>query len=82
MSPRSSAAARGLAAAVSEPDRAAGEIKYRGHFVFLTEVLTGEPNGLEEVADGAWVVYFAALPLGVLDDATHQLHLFPPARIR
>jgi len=59
-----------------------GEIKWRGHFVFLTEVLTGEPIGLEEVADGAWVVYFAALPLGVLDDATHQLHLFPPARIR
>ena len=59
-----------------------GEIKWRGHLVLVTDVLTGEPIGLEEVSDGAWVVYFSTLPLGVLDDATHKLHLFPPARKR
>jgi len=59
-----------------------GEIKWRGHLVLVTDVLTGEPIGLEEVSDGACVVSFAALPLGVLDDATHKLHLFPPARRR
>ena len=59
-----------------------GEIKWRGHLVLVTDVLTGEPIGLEEVSDGAWIVYFTRLPLGVLDDATHKLHLFPPARGR
>jgi putative transposase len=62
--------------------RHSGEIKWRGHLVGITDVLTGEPVGLEEVRDGAWLVYFATLPLGVLDDATHKLHLFPPARRR
>jgi hypothetical protein len=60
--------------------RTTGEIKWRGQLVMITDVLTGEPIGLEEVSDGAWIVYFAALPLGVLDDATRKLHLFPPAR--
>lgn len=60
--------------------RTTGEIKWRGQLVMITDVLTGEPLGLEEVHDGAWGVYFAAVPLGVLDDATHTLHVFPPAR--
>lgn len=45
-----------------------GTVKFKGRAVFLTEVLRRERVGLEEVADGVWVVWFAGVELGRLDE--------------
>ena len=44
-----------------------GEFKWRGQFVYVSQVLTGEPIGLDPIADGRWCVYYGLLPLGTLD---------------
>lgn len=49
-----------------------GMIKWRGRHLFVSECLIGEPVGLAPVDDRLWVLYFAHLPLAVLDDATGQ----------
>lgn len=43
--------------------RANGEIKWQGQHVFLSQVLAGEPVGLEEVDDGLWSIAFGTLLL-------------------
>lgn len=54
--------------------RTAGSIKWRGHSIFLSEVLAGEPVGLDEIDDGLWTVYFGPLELGRLNDRTVRFH--------
>ena len=54
--------------------RHAGEIKWRGEPIFLSRALTGEPVGLQEVADGCWRVCYGPLVLGCLHADTHALH--------
>jgi putative transposase len=44
-----------------------GEFKWRSQFVYVSQVLTGEPIGLDPIADGCWCVYYGLLPLGTLD---------------
>jgi transposase InsO family protein len=62
-----------------------GCIKWQGAWVFLTEVLTGHPVGLEEIDDGLWTLYFGALPIGRFDERerrvyeTHERPLRPAA---
>ena len=57
-----------------------GSISWRGHFVFLTEVLAGEFIALEPVDDGLWLVRFATLPLARFDERQRRLlPLLPPA---
>jgi transposase InsO family protein len=46
-----------------------GEIKWRGRLVFLSEVLAGEPVGLEETDDDRWIVCYGPIELGSLDPA-------------
>jgi hypothetical protein len=41
-----------------------GEIRWRGDRFFLSECLSGELIGLEEVDDQIWSVHFAAKLLG------------------
>jgi putative transposase len=50
-----------------------GQISWRDHPVHLTEVLAGERVGLDEVADGIWIVYFAAVRLARFDERTGAL---------
>ena len=45
-----------------------GSIKWRGNWLFLSEVLTGERVGLEEIDDGLWSVYFGIKELGRFDE--------------
>lgn len=45
-----------------------GEIKWRGKFVYLSQLLAAEPVGLYQIDDRHWRVYFGCLPLGILDD--------------
>jgi transposase InsO family protein len=44
-----------------------GEFKWHGQFVYVSQVLTGEPIGLDPISDGSWCVYYGLLPLGTLD---------------
>jgi putative transposase len=44
-----------------------GEIKWAGKRFFLSQLLTGEPVGLESIADGVVIIYFGRLKLGKID---------------
>ena len=45
-----------------------GAISWRGHAVFLTEVLAGESVGFEPIDEGLWLIRFAAVPLARFDE--------------
>ncbi len=47
--------------------RTSGDIIFKGHNYFLTELLHGQPIGLKEVADGKWALYYSFYKLGILD---------------
>jgi putative transposase len=50
-----------------------GDMKWGGEPLFLSEVLSGEHVGLEEVDDGVWTVHFATIALARLDARTRTL---------
>lgn len=58
--------------------RSGGDIKWHGRAIFLSEVLAGEPVGLEEIEDGTWAVYFASLHLGRIAERTGRFHCGRP----
>jgi hypothetical protein len=41
-----------------------GSMKWKGRFVYISEVLAGEPVGLEEIDEDVWSLYFGPLLLG------------------
>lgn len=45
-----------------------GQIKWRGRLIYVAQLLAREPVGLKPVDDGRWELYFAAMPLGILDE--------------
>jgi transposase InsO family protein len=61
--------------------RTSGEIQWRGDRVFISEPLTGETIGLVERPNGAWLVRFFDLDLGVIDRSGRFLR-FAPLRHR
>jgi len=60
--------------------RHAGEIRFAGKLVFVGLTLYHEPVGLVQIDDDLWRMYFAMVPLGLLDAYKGQLH--PIARRR
>jgi putative transposase len=48
--------------------RTDGTIKWKGHHLFVSEVLEGERVGLEEIEYGVWSVFFGSTLLGTLDE--------------
>jgi hypothetical protein len=48
-------------------------IRWRKHWVCVTETLAGEYVGLEEIDDGFWDVYFGPVRLGRLDERTLRI---------
>ena len=52
---------------------ARGEIYWRGARIFVSEVLQGEPLGLEAVEDGVYRVWFSSLQLGWFDERRKKL---------
>jgi len=52
-----------------------GDFKWHGSMVFVSEILTGEPVGLEQLDDQYWALYYGLVPLAILDD--HKKHLMP-----
>lgn len=51
-----------------------GSIRWRGNRLFVTEVLTREHVGLEEVDDGIWSLFFANVLLGRFDERDREVH--------
>jgi putative transposase len=49
--------------------RRTGDIKWRGEHLFISEVLHGEPLGLEEAEGGDWHVHFGPVCLGTINHA-------------
>jgi putative transposase len=47
--------------------RSNGEIKWFGKKYYVTELLYGEPVGLQNIDDGRAIIYFSKLKLGVID---------------
>ena len=47
--------------------RSSGDIKFHGQSYFLTELLSGQPIGLKETADGQWTIFYSFQPIGTLD---------------
>jgi putative transposase len=50
-----------------------GCIKWGGHPVFISDVLVGEDVALEEIDDGLWTLFFAAVPLARFDARAKRL---------
>lgn len=57
-----------------------GTISWRNRAVYLTEVLTGEDVGCEEVDDGLWMIQFAAIAFARFDERTGTLTAVPYAK--
>jgi putative transposase len=45
-----------------------GEIKWKGHLVYISEALAGEPVGLRQTGEREWAVWFSFHLLGILDE--------------
>lgn len=54
--------------------RSRGEIKFKGHKLFLSHALAHERVGLEEVDDGVWSVRFFAFEIGRLQEHTWRIY--------
>lgn len=53
--------------------RPAGQIKWQGGLLFVSEALAGEWIGLEEIDDGIWSIHFAAVELGRYHERTKSI---------
>jgi hypothetical protein len=58
--------------------RNAGEIKWRGESVFISEVLVGELIGIAELETGDHVVRFCDLDIGLIDTQGWFSRFAPP----
>lgn len=47
--------------------RHGGEIKFKGQMFYITPLLTGQPVGLKEIADGLWQLQYSFYVLGSVD---------------
>ena len=55
-----------------------GEMYWRGRRIFVSEVLGGEPVGLEAIDDGIYRVWFSTLELGRFDVRENRVAPLPP----
>lgn len=60
----------------------AGQIKWHGRNLFLTQVLADEQVALEPIDEGRWLVRFTSCPLAVFDERTWALHTPHPSQPR
>jgi transposase InsO family protein len=47
-----------------------GEVKWRGHMLYLSEVLAQEPVGFTPIGESTWAVHYSFHLLGTLDERT------------
>ena len=60
--------------------RKTGEIKWGGDLIFVSEVLAGEPVGVAETQTGDWIVRYANIDLGVINQTTKKFIRFTAGR--
>ena len=60
--------------------RTSGEIKWGGRSVFISETLAGQTLGLAEVGEHGWLVRFADIDLGLIDQTTWRFTRFTASR--
>lgn len=48
--------------------RSNGQIKLRGNYIFISELLYGEPVAIERIEDGYWDIQFGNVGLGIIDE--------------
>jgi transposase InsO family protein len=48
--------------------RTNGEIRWQSDLIFVSEVLVGEPVGLDQMDERHWVLYYSRIPLAILDN--------------
>ncbi len=60
--------------------RSNGEVKWRGDLIFVSQVLVGEPVGIERTASGDWRVRYADVELGFIDTKNGRLNRWPTLR--
>jgi putative transposase len=56
-----------------------GCIAWKSTLLFLAHPLAGEHVAFDEIDDGLWTVYFAAVALARYDERAHRLHPIPSA---
>ncbi len=78
--PRQLAAPRYPAAYQVRRVRANGTIKWQGRDLYVSQALSGEPVGIESMADGGVRLYFATIVLGVLAPGRRRLRYEPQPR--
>ena len=47
-----------------------GEIRWRGHLLYVSEVLAQEPVGFTPIGETTWAVHDSFHPLGILEERT------------
>jgi putative transposase len=62
--------------------RHTGDIKFRGKSIFVSEALNAEPVGLHQIDEHLWRLYFAMVPLALLDTRTMRLSRIARHRAR
>jgi len=60
--------------------RGNGEIKWAGDLIFVSQVLVGEPVGIEQTTSGDWRVRYANIELGFIDSKRGRLTRWPLPR--
>ena len=50
-----------------------GEIRWRGHLLYVSEVLAQEPVGFTPIGETTWAVHYSFHPLGILEERTLTL---------
>ena len=51
-----------------------GHIKFQNRQTFLSDVLSGERVGLEEIEDGIWSLYLGTVVIGRWDEAQRKMY--------
>lgn len=59
--------------------RSDGTFKWKGENVYCSDALYGEPVGLQEIADGRWLLSFGRITMAILDDRRPMPRLLPVA---
>lgn len=54
-----------------------GEIKWKGDFIYISQILAGEPIALRQRNEYQWEIKFGDYPLGILDESSMKIISMP-----
>lgn len=50
-----------------------GEIKWKGHLIYVSDILAKEPIAMSPISDYQWALHYSFHPLGILDERTQKI---------